>query len=303
MNVSSSRSSSVSASGQDDVDRGDVQRRQRVEVVARQVGQQRLDVVEGVVLVLGQVVGHAGLGVVRARAAQLLEGDLLAGDGLHDVRAGDEHLAGLVDHDDEVGERGGVDVPAGGRAHHQGDLRDDAGGVHVALEDLAVEAEGDHALLDARAAALVDADDRAAVLHREVEDLDDLLAVHLAEAAAEHGDVLGEDRDRPAVDGAVAGDDAVAERALVVHAEVGRPVAGELVELGERARVQQRLDPLARGHLPRGVLLLDGALGARVGGLLHAPLEVGQLPGSGVDVDVVGDVLPGARQLGCAHGP
>ena len=86
--------------------------------------------------------------------------------------------------------------------------------MHVALEDLAVEAEGDHALLDARAAALVDADDRAAVRHREVEDLDDLLAVHLAEAAAEDGDVLGEDRDRPAVDRAVAGDDAVAEGAL-----------------------------------------------------------------------------------------
>ena len=50
-------------------------------------------------------------------------------------------------------------MPAGGRAHDQGDLRDDAGGVHVALEDLAVEAEGDHALLDPRAAALVDADD------------------------------------------------------------------------------------------------------------------------------------------------
>ena len=150
--------------GQDDVGRGDVQGRQRVEVVARQVGQQRLDVVEGVGLVLGQVVGHAGLGVVRARAAELLERDLLAGDGLHDVGAGDEHLAGLVDHHDEVGERGGVDVPAGGRAHHQGDLRDDPGGVHVALEDLAVEAEGDDALLDPRAAALVDPDHRAAVL-------------------------------------------------------------------------------------------------------------------------------------------
>ena len=177
------------------------------------------------------------------------------------------------------------------------------GGVHVALEDLAVEAEGDDALLDARAAALVDADDRAAVLHREVEDLDDLLAVDLAEAAAEDGDVLAEDRDRPAVDGAVAGDHAVAERALVLHAEVGRAVPGELVELDERALVEQRLDPLAGGHLARGVLLLDGALGAGVDGLLYAALEVGELAGGGVDVDVVGDVLPGARQLSGAHGP
>ena len=101
-------------------------------------------------------------------------------------------------------------MAAGARAHDQGDLRDDAGGVHVAPEDLAVEAERDHALLDAGAAALVDADDRAAGLDREVHDLDDLLAVDLAERAAEDGEVLGEHADLAAVDGAVAGDDAVA---------------------------------------------------------------------------------------------
>jgi hypothetical protein len=78
-------------------------------------------------------------------------------------------------------------------------------------------------------------------------------------------------------------------------------VPGELVELGERARVEQRLDPLARGHLPRRVLLLDRALGAGVRGFLDAPLEVGQLPGGRVDVDVVGDVLPGTLEFGGAH--
>jgi hypothetical protein len=57
--------------------------------------------------------------VVRARAAELLERHLLAGDRLHDVRAGDEHLRGLVDHHDEVGQRGGVDVPTRGGAHDQ----------------------------------------------------------------------------------------------------------------------------------------------------------------------------------------
>jgi hypothetical protein len=38
-------------------------------------------------------------------------------------------------------------------------------------------------------------------------------------------------------------------------------------------------------------------------GFLHASFEVGQLPGSGVDIDVVGDVLPGVLQLSGAHGP
>ena len=158
------------------------------------------------------------------------------------------------------------------------------GRVHGAVEDLAVEAERDDALLDARAAALVDADDRAAVLHREVEHLDDLLAVHLAERAAEHGDVLAEDADRAAVDRAVAGDDAVAERAVLLHAEVGRAVPGELVELDERALVEQRLDALAGGHLALGVLLLDRPLRAGVHRLVVALLEFGELAGRGVRV-------------------
>ena len=50
------------------------------------------------------------------------------------------------------------------------------------------------ALLDARAARVVEADDRRAVLHREVHDRADLLRVRLAHRAAEDGEVLGEAR-------------------------------------------------------------------------------------------------------------
>src|SRR3712207_7261822 len=49
---------------------------------------------------------------------------------------------------------------------------------------------------------------------------------------------------------------AVAEGPVGIQPEVGGTVPGELVQLGERAGVQQHLDPLARGHLPGGVLLL-----------------------------------------------
>ena len=63
-----------------------------VEVVLRQVGDQRLDVLDGVGLVRGQVVRVAGLGVVGPGTAELLHRDVLAGDGLDDVGAGDEHL-------------------------------------------------------------------------------------------------------------------------------------------------------------------------------------------------------------------
>ena len=201
--------------------------------------------------------GVAGLGVVGAGAAEVLHRDVLAGDGLDHVGAGDEHVGGAVDHDREVGDRGGVDVPAGAGAHDQRDLRDDAGGVHVAAEDLAVQAERDDALLDAGAGALVDADDRAAGLDGEVHHLGDLLAVDLAQRAAEDGEVLGEHAHLAAVDLAVAGDHAVAVGPVLLEAERDRAVPGQLVELDEGALVEEQLDALAGGLAALGVLLLD----------------------------------------------
>ena len=72
----------------------------------------------------------------------------------------------LLDHEDEVGHGRRVDGAAGGRAHDEADLRDDAGRLDVAPEDLRVAAERDDALLDPRAARVVDPDQRAAVLQR-----------------------------------------------------------------------------------------------------------------------------------------
>jgi hypothetical protein len=58
---------------------------------------------------------------------------------------------------------------------------------HLTLrhEHVAVGAEARHALLDPRAARVVDADDRAADLRGQVHDLAHLLAHDLAERAAE----------------------------------------------------------------------------------------------------------------------
>ena len=222
-----------------------------------------------------------------AGPAEGLELHVLAGDGLDDVRARDEHERRLVDHDREVGQRGGVHRAAGRGAHDQRDLRDDAGGVRVPPEDLAVEAERDDTLLDARAAAVVDADHRAADLHGHVHDLDDLLAVDLAERAAEHRRVLGEHADRAAVDGALAGDDAVAVGPVRLQPEVRGAVARHGVELEEAALVEEQVDALAGGLAAAGVLALDGALGAGVDDVFLPAVPVGQLPGRGVDVGFV----------------
>jgi hypothetical protein len=58
----------------------------------------------------------------------------------------------------------------------------------------------------------------------------------------------------------VAGHHAVAEDLLILHAEVGAAVGDEPVELDEAARVEQRLDALARGELAGFVLPEDGLL-------------------------------------------
>ena len=263
---------------------GGGQRRRVVQVVGRQVGQQLASEFQAVVLVLGLVVGDPGLDVVRVRAAEVLEGDLLPGHRLDDVRPGDEHVRGSLDHEREVGDRWRVDRAARARPHDQGDLRDHAGGDHVAVEDLAEQPECDHSLLDPRAPAVVDADQRAPGLERVIHQLDDLLPVHLAQRSAEHGEVLAVHAHRPAVDGAETGDHAIAVGAVGLHPEVVRPVPGQLVELGEGARVEQPVDPLARGHLALGMLAFHGPRRAGVNGLVPALLQDGDLAGGGVRI-------------------
>ena len=89
---------------------------------------------------------------------------------------------------------GRVHRAAGARAEDHRDLRDHAGRQHVAVEDPAVAGEADHALLDAGAGAVVEADDRRTDLEGEVHQLVDLLGEHLAERAAEDREVLARTR-------------------------------------------------------------------------------------------------------------
>ena len=194
---------------------------------------------------------------VDRRAAERVRVDDLVRHGPHDVGPGHEHVARALDHHGEVGDRRRVDRSAGARPEDHRDLRHDAGRQDVAQEDLGVAAQRRDALLDPRAARVVEPDDRRPDLHREVHDLADLLGVRLRQRAAEHREVLAVDEHEPAVDRAVAGDDAVAEDALPVGAEPRRPVGDERVQLDERIRVEQQVEPLTRRQLARRVLPLD----------------------------------------------
>ena len=200
---------------------------------------------------------------VGHRAAELLEGDLLAGHRLDHVGTGDEHVRGLLHHEREVGDRGGVDGAAGARPHDHGDLRDHAARADVAFEDEAVAGERRGALLDPRPAGVVDLHEGRAGGDRQVHHLADLLRVDLSHGAAEDREVLRRHEDLPSPDGPVARDDAVAGRALAVHPEVVRTMDGERVRLHEGALVHQELDPFSRGELPALVLLGGGVPASR----------------------------------------
>jgi hypothetical protein len=141
-------------------------------------------------------------------------------------------------------------------------------------EDVREHGQRGHPLLDARSAAVQDADHRAAVPQCEFLDFDDLFAVDLAQGPAIDREVLAVDGHGPAVNGAVAGDQAVTQGLLLLHAEGRGAVYCQGVELHERVFIQQEADALPGGVLAAGVLLFDGF---RAGGLFGTCLAVAEI--------------------------
>ena len=250
--------------------------RRVVEIVRRHEAQQLAHHGETFGVVVGQKMGHAGGFVVGVRAAQLVFSDFLVSDRLDHVRAGDEHVGSLVDHENEIGDGGRVDGAAGAGAHDGGNLRNDSAVERVAQENVGVAGQRHYAFLNAGAARVVQADDGSAHLCGEVHDLDDLGGVGFGERAAENGEILGEDEDQPALDAAVAGDEAVAVVFLLGHAEVVGAMRDQLVGLLEGAFVEQELDALAGRHFAFFVLALAALLSAAVFGQLIARLQFGE---------------------------
>ena len=155
---------------------------------------------------------------------------------------------------------GRVGGPAGTGAADERNLRHRAGEHDVGVEDPAVAGQRVDALLDAGAAGVVDEDERAAALERQLHHVGDLEGVDLAGGAAEDGEVLAGEVDEPAVDGGGAGDDAVGRDLLAGQAEVDLAVLGEQADLLEAAGIDQGVDALAGGELAL-LLLLGQALG------------------------------------------
>ena len=95
---------------------------------------------------------------------------------------------------------------------------------------------------------------------------------HLAHRAGHDGEVVGADRDRPAVDLTHAGDHSVGGEVAV--AEPGVHVVGEQRVLDPRARVEQEVESLAHGELAQRMLALDPLRPAHLEGAVAARFEV-----------------------------
>ena len=148
---------------------------------------------------LGEDVDDAGAAAVGLGATEAQHVDVLAGHRADDVGAGDEDAA-LGAEDDHVGERGAVGRATGGRAEHDGDLRDLAGGLGHHLEDAADGVQGQHALGQPGAAGVPQADDGHAVGDGAVVGVDDDATADVAHRAAHHGGVAAEGDGGGAVD-------------------------------------------------------------------------------------------------------
>ena len=176
-----------------------INNRSILHVVAGQEGQEVTNLLYAVVLVLCGKVSHTAAAVMGHGAAQSLCGDFLSRDGLDNRRAGDEHLAGVLHHVDEVRDGRAVHSAACAGSHDDGNLGNDTGSSGVAEEDAAIAGQSIYCLLDAGTAGIVDADAGSSHLHGQIHDLPDLMGMLLTKGAALDGEVLGISIDQAAV--------------------------------------------------------------------------------------------------------
>jgi hypothetical protein len=142
--------------------------------------------------------------VMRCRSPKGLHTDILTGGCFNYQRSGNEHLAGISHHQDEVGQGRGINRAAGAGAHDHRNLRDHSGSNGIPEKDLAVSIKGVHAFLNAGSARVTNADYRGSDLHGHIENFTDFCSMNPSQGAADNGKVLGKDINPATCDSAVA---------------------------------------------------------------------------------------------------
>src|SRR5712671_2614511 len=130
--------------------------------------------------------------VVRRRTTEFFFRHVFVGHSLNHIRARDEHVGGVLDHDVEVGDRRTVDGAARAWAHDATDLRHDSAGESVPQKNISVPTETDDAFLDTRSAGIVETDDGRPDLHGQLHYLTNFFGVGFREGTTKDGEVLSE---------------------------------------------------------------------------------------------------------------
>src|SRR5664279_1684971 len=178
---------------------GAVECRWQLLIVCGKEGEQVADIGQGALLGIADEGGDAGARSVGGGSAEFLLGHHFAGHGTNDIRPGNEHVGGVLDHEDIVGERRGVDSSAGTGSLDDADLRDDSGRANRAAKDPTESSERGYPLLNPGTSAIVEAYYRCAHRFGQIHHAVNLRCEGFAECATEDAGVMREDEDRPAV--------------------------------------------------------------------------------------------------------
>ena len=254
-----------------------VRGRREFPAVGGQVGEELLDQGDGFLLGVGGPVDLASAVEVDVDAAEVVEGDALAGGDFDDAGAGDVEVR-AADLDDEVGVGGVEGGAAEGFADDGGGHRDAAapsGGFEAGVDF--GEALGAERVGQARAAGLAEVDEGDALAEGLVVDALHAGAADDGGGAVEDGDVVARGGGGAPVDGSPAADFAVAGRAV---ADIGLLGEGEGADFAEGAAVEEEVEALADGEAALVVLALDAVGGAHL--LDDAAAAFGQVLSDGL---------------------
>ncbi len=137
----------------------------------------------------------------------------------------------------------------------------------IALEDLGVAAQALHAFLNTGTAAIDHAHDGRAGARRQVHHPANLAGLHLTQAAALNGEILGVGVNGAAIHLAVTGHNAIAIEGI--GGRVGL-LGDERFQFTEGSGVHQRFNALEGGKGTLGVVFVDSGLtAAQTGFLTH----------------------------------
>ena len=131
-----------------------------------------------------------------------------------------------------------------------------AAGESVAQKNIGVTRQRSDAFLNARAAGIVEADQRRAGAHGQIHDLANFPGVSFGKRAAKNGEILRENINQPAVDASKAGNETVARWALLFHSKIDAVVADKFIQLLEGTFIEEQINAFASGEFAGFMLAL-----------------------------------------------